>query len=55
MWVGKDVSSTINSEMLVYKWDVKYSDTEDIIEKYGGQIPIGTSWDEPRLRQLSWS
>ena len=43
MLVGKNTSSTINSDLYVDKWDIRYSDTghEDIIETYVGQIPIG--------------
>ena len=49
MLVGKHTSSTINSDLYVDKWDIRYSDTghEDIIETYVGQIPIGKT-DEYR-------
>ena len=43
MLVGKNTEHVINSELLVDSWTVQYRDSEDqdIIESYGGQIPIG--------------
>ena len=52
MLVGKNTEHVINSELLVDSWTVQYRDSEDqdIIESYGGQIPIGKTDQQKYLR-----
>ena len=52
MLVGKDTRNVINNEFFVDTWNVKYvenKDTgeDDLVQHYGGQIPIGKT-DEQR-------
>ena len=54
MLVGNDTRNVINNELFVDTWNVKYVDNKDtgednLVELYGGQIPIGKTDEQKYL------
>ena len=54
MLVGKDTRNVINNELFVDTWNVKYVENkntgeDDLVEQYGGQIPISRTNEQRYL------